>query len=217
MKKKNILMVQDDFMPPGGVNSVALWFIEALKQEYHLSVLTWDDVEFESINSFYGTSLKATDIEVHRIPRWLRRLIALDPNPETIKKICVLMRYARRLKSEHDLLITATRETDLGGGAIQYIHFPWFASLYRSLYSNRNMLAHKLSQMKYLLSPWRLISGFSFERMKRNITLVNSDWTGRQVRDAYDMDTSTVYPPVLGIPGQIPWEKRENGFLCIGR
>jgi glycosyltransferase involved in cell wall biosynthesis len=53
--------------------------------------------------------------------------------------------------------------------------------------------------------------------MKQNLTLVNSDWTGRKVRERYGIETTTLYPPVPGDFPDVPWHERENGFVCIGR
>src|SRR5690242_19761841 len=53
--------------------------------------------------------------------------------------------------------------------------------------------------------------------MHRNITLVNSDWTGRLAQQRYGFVTRTVYPPVTADVPDVPWDKREPGFVCIGR
>jgi glycosyltransferase involved in cell wall biosynthesis len=53
--------------------------------------------------------------------------------------------------------------------------------------------------------------------MHRNITLVNSDWTGRLAHRRYGFVSRTVYPPVTGEFPAVPWEFREPGFVCIGR
>lgn len=61
------------------------------------------------------------------------------------------------------------------------------------------------------------LSGFSEESMKRNMTLANSNWTGKIVRAAYDIETRIAYPPVpAGFP-RIPWKEKESGFVCLGR
>ena len=61
------------------------------------------------------------------------------------------------------------------------------------------------------------ISDFSFDRMKGNLSLVNSEWTGRRFRDLYGVEPVTLYPPVPGAFPHVPWEEREDGFVCIGR
>jgi Glycosyltransferase len=53
--------------------------------------------------------------------------------------------------------------------------------------------------------------------MKSNLTLANSDWTGNKVKEFYGIDAVTVYPPIPGKFPNVPWNDRENGFVCIGR
>jgi glycosyltransferase involved in cell wall biosynthesis len=62
-----------------------------------------------------------------------------------------------------------------------------------------------------------LVADFSFDRMKANHTLVNSGWTGRLVESVYGIDSITVFPPAPGTFPDNPWEKREDGFVMIGR
>ena len=70
---------------------------------------------------------------------------------------------------------------------------------------------------RYAATHGRFGGDFSFERMKQTVTLVNSNWTGCRVREIYGMPARTVYPPVPGTFPDIPWERREDGFVCIGR
>jgi glycosyltransferase involved in cell wall biosynthesis len=67
------------------------------------------------------------------------------------------------------------------------------------------------------IRPWTLVADYSFDRMKANRTLVNSDWTGRLVKRVYGIDSTTVHPPAPGIFPEIAWEKREDGFVMMGR
>jgi hypothetical protein len=59
---KKILFVQQNVQPPGGGQAVAAWMLEALKQPHAISVLTWNPMQVEPINRFYGTSLKTGGI-----------------------------------------------------------------------------------------------------------------------------------------------------------
>src|SRR5262249_40969327 len=61
------------------------------------------------------------------------------------------------------------------------------------------------------------IAGFSAARMKQNLTLVNSAWTGTQVRAVHGIESTVLYPPVAGEFPQQPWPEREAGFVCISR
>ena len=44
--QKRILFIQPNLHPPGGGEAVAAWFIEALKDEYDLTLLTWTPIDF---------------------------------------------------------------------------------------------------------------------------------------------------------------------------
>ena len=53
--------------------------------------------------------------------------------------------------------------------------------------------------------------------MRRNISLVNSDWTGRLAWARYRIVSRTVYPPVTSEASPLAWEARAPEFVCIGR
>jgi glycosyltransferase involved in cell wall biosynthesis len=103
----------------------------------------------------------------------------------------------------------------MGSCGIQYVHFPRF-------YPHRPAVDLKWYhwfrglRWAYYRIPARL-SGFSAQRMRRNVTLVNSEFTGRQFREVHGDQTITLYPPAIGEFAEVPWEQRENGFLTIGR
>ncbi len=61
------------------------------------------------------------------------------------------------------------------------------------------------------------LTDFSLERMRRNVSLVNSDFIGERVRALHGIETLTLFPPVAGSFHSVPWECRENGFVCVGR
>ena len=181
---KKILLVQSSLQPPGGANGIAAWILESLKRDYSLSVLTWSPVKVASINRYYGTSLSLSEFAVHRIHPILRWLIDPIPLPLDFLKANLLLRYCKRMKGAYDVIITANNEADLGSKGIQYIHCPR---------PYRPSLQFDLPE--YFLLPGLIriyrhlcmrISGFSFERMKQNLTLVNSDWTGSKVSECYE-------------------------------
>jgi glycosyltransferase involved in cell wall biosynthesis len=212
---KKVLLVQKSLQPTGGANGVAAWILETLKQDHSLSVLTWTPLDVASINRFYGTSLNPSEFSVHRLHPIFRWLIDPIPLPLDFLKTSLLLRHCKKIKDVYDIIITANNEADLGCRGIQYIHCPrpYWPSLEADLPG-------------WLLSPGLIsvyrrvcmrLSGFSFERMKQNLTLVNSHWTGSKVRACYGITATTLYPPVAGDFPDVPWEDRENGFVCIGR
>jgi len=219
---KRVLFVQPNLQPPGGGNTVANWIIEALKREYNVSLLTWKPPDFEEINRFYGTSLCESDFsKIHCAPRLLGRLIDLDPDPYSIQKICLIMRLCKRIKDDYDILFTADNEIDFGRRGIQYVHYPWRHQQIQKCQSFIDLPWYHPRSLRAIIRgeyrPWALLSGFLFKRMMSNLTLVNSDWTGREVEKLYGIEPITLYPPVAGNFPDVPWEDRENGFVCIGR
>src|SRR3954470_11962361 len=61
------------------------------------------------------------------------------------------------------------------------------------------------------------VSDFFSERLKHNLTLVNSNWTAGKLSECYAIGSTTLYPPVPGEFPAVPWAEREDGFVCIGR
>ena len=212
---KKVLLVQPSLQPPGGAPVVAAWIIEALKREHAISVLTWTPIYLASINRYCGTSLSASDFTVHRINPIARFLISLIPLPIGFLKISLLWRACKRIKDDYDVVITADNEADLGCKGIQYIHFPRYYQPRPADDLRWYHFSPALLNVYYDLC--RRISGFSFERMKQNLTLVNSDWTGTKVRECHGIEATTLYPPVPGIFPEVAWKNRENGFIAIGR
>jgi len=212
---KKVLLIQPSLQPPGGSTAVAVWIIEALRREHVVSVLTWTPVDAAPINRYYGTSLRASEFKacgVHPIVRWL---IDRVPGPTGKLKTSLLLRLCQRIKDEYDVIITASYETDFGRKGIQYVHFPRAYQPHHNIDRRWYPFSSALINAYYHLC--RRISRFSVDRMKQNLTLVNSDWTGTKVRECHGIKTTTLYPPVPGLFPEVPWEDRENGFVCIGR
>ena len=211
---KRVLMVQPSLNPPGGGNGVAVSMIEALKGRYQVTVLTWEIPRIESINRYYGTSMHHSDFELRLMPRWSRVLARHTPTPMWLLKDCYLLLRCRRLAAGFDLVISANNEVDVGPRGIQYIHYP-------KLSMRPEADLHWYHRIPFVIAAYRWVSlhitGFSVERMLRNLSLVNSDFIGARTRSQHGVQTVTLHPPVVADFPPVPWEQRENGFVCIGR
>jgi glycosyltransferase involved in cell wall biosynthesis len=216
---KKVLFVQPVLGPPGGGNAVANWMLEALKQEHAVTVLTWQPFDVAAINRFYGTSFRRSDFTVLRGPLLLRLFFRLDPDPESFQPHNYLLRLCKQIGHEYDVLITSNNESDFGRRGIQYIHYPYLSrQAARSAHLDGASRSRRLlALLQGKLRPWMFISDYSFERMRSNLTLVNSDWTGRRVNEQYGTRSITLYPPVPGAFPHVPWDERDNSFICIGR
>jgi len=198
MKKKNIAILHPAF-GWGGAEAVCMWIIKALKNDFHINLITNGmDVNFNKINSFFGMDFSKDDFKIIKLKKY--------PLEGYILSSHLAQRYFKKHKREYDLAISTNNEMDLGTMGIQYVHFPIMLKT-----EEKNNLYKKIY---YLVSSY--LSGYDREKMKSNFTLTNSFWTQKMIKKAYGIESKVIYPPIEDISG-VSWDKRENGFLCIGR
>lgn len=209
--RARVLLVDPLFHPKGGGAAVTFWAIEALSQAFQLTVLAWGDVELEIGNRLHGTTIKRDAFILRRPPRLYRwageSLNWVDPSPWSVQRWAFMMNWANSIAPGYDAVVSTNGEMGLQVPAIQYIHYPYIGEAMQR--SDAGTSARR--------RPWQVISGFEQERVKRNRTLANSDWTGAEYSRLYAAPSHTVYPPVPGHFPDIPWQDREDGFVCVGR
>jgi glycosyltransferase involved in cell wall biosynthesis len=215
MSRPRVLLLQPSLLPAGGANSVAVWMIEALKGDHDITLLSWDAVDFDRINGYYGTRLRPGDFEIRYVPRWPERVRRIARIRGELLQRYLMLRWGRRLAPDFDVTLSVNGEIDVGLPAIQYVHYPrayvrrpdthvrWFHRLPGAL------------RMYYAMA--QRIAPVSAARIRGNLTLVNSDWTGRSFREQYGGETVTLYPPVFGTSTPRPWALRDDAFVCVGR
>ncbi len=212
---RRVLLVQPSMQPPGGGNGVAAWTLQALVPEHRVTVLSWQPVEVEPINRFFGTQLHRSDFDTIAVPRAYRALIDHLPVPGSLIKTSLLMRHTRAVSSGFDVVFGLYNETDFGRRGIQYINYPTY------------LRPRPRADLRWYHPPqagldlyYRLadrIAGFSMERMQSNLTLVDSNWAGEHAARFLGIETHTLYPPVVDPAPGMPWDARRNAFLAIGR
>lgn len=194
---------------------MAAWILEGLKKDYDLTVLAFEQVDLPAINRFYGTSLGDPDVSVIYPNYVVRTLLGLDPDKESIQPAAYLMRMCRRIRHGYDLVIAAgMEEMDLGGPGLLYVHYPHLARFWVKYCDTK---AGWPGFLRGKIRPWTLLSGYSVDRMRGNSVLANSDWTRARIQEAYAVPVKTLYPPVTASSRTLPWELREDHFVCIGR
>jgi glycosyltransferase involved in cell wall biosynthesis len=212
---KRVLIVQPSMQPPGGGNGVAAWVLQALVPDHRVTVLSWRPVEIDPINRFFGTHLRRSDFDTIEVPRSYRALVDHLPVPATLIKLSLLMRYTRKVSDGFDVLFGLYNETDYGRRGIQYVHYPTYLRP-RPKVDLRWYHPPQAGLDAYYALADR-IAGFSLDRMKSNLTLVNSNWTGGHVSRFLGIHTQTLYPPVVDPTPPLPWGERRNAFLAVGR
>lgn len=217
-----ILLVQPCLNPPGGGNGVANWMIEALLKLGEVKLLCCTPPDWNAIDAYYGTRLAARRLPVKLVPvpgsHWLRRFGI----PYAHLELHWMMRQAARLCGSFNLVCAANNEFALPEPVplVHYIHFPW------NSYPRPDIPAgwdrppfNWILQVYYAVCRW--VSGFRDPRkLDRNLTLVNSVWTGKQYRQLYGAQAPVhvLFPPALGgAPTNRSWEQRRTAFLSVGR
>jgi glycosyltransferase involved in cell wall biosynthesis len=212
---KRVLLVQPSMQPPGGGNGVAAWVLQALVGHHRVTVLSWRPVEIDPINRFFGTHLRSGDFDTMVVPRPWRMLADHLPTPSTLIKMALLMRYTRRVSIGFDVVFGVYNETDYGRRGIQYVHYPTYLRPRPKVDLRWYHPPQSGLNLYYALAD--RIADFSLDRLKDNLTLVNSDWTGEHVTRFLGIETRTLYPPVVDPAPGLPWDQRRNAFLAIGR
>ena len=215
-RRRRVLVVQPSINPPGGGNAVACWMIEALKTDHAITLLTRAEPDLERANAVFGTSLSAADMRIEIAPLAGAGLLRLAQPVAGLALLRdhLLLARARRMAPAFDIVVTANNESDLGRRGIQYVHFPKFITARPDARLRWYQGARAVGAYQ---AACAIVTGFRPVRMRQNITLVNSDWTGRLVRARHGIEPVTLYPPVAGLFPDVPWPDRRLAFACVGR
>jgi glycosyltransferase involved in cell wall biosynthesis len=212
---KRVLLVQPSLQPPGGSNGVAAWALQALVAAHRVTVMSWWPVDVGPVNRFYGTSLRQSDFDTITVPASWRAMLDHLPVPASLLRLSLLMRRTHRVTAGFDVVFGLYNESDFGRRGIQYVHYPTYLRP-RPMVDLRWYHPPQAGLELYYGLADR-IAGFSLDRLKQNVTLVNSNWTGEHVQRFLGVKTRTLYPPVVDPGPGLPWSERHNGFLAIGR
>lgn len=220
MPRQRILIGHPFVHPSGGGNAVAAWAIQALQRDYHVTVATLGPIPKEAVDRSFGTSLAARDFEIliapPRYQRILRAKDALRTNGALLEA-SLTARWVRSLDREHrfDALLHTQNEADLGRPGLQYIHFPAFY-LPRPEIEMRPV--HRIPGLLWLYRKSCYPSlDATMSAIRRNQSLVNSEFVAGATRRVLGGDPVVLHPPVPGDFPEKPWDERRNGFLGIGR
>lgn len=219
---KKILFVQHSVSPPGGGSGVGAFMLEVLKKYGSIDFLTLDPYRPDQVDEYYGTSLSQAPIKPLIVDSWILKWTKRLGLPHGLIKLHVLMRAAKRHLSQgdhsYDLICSCADEQDLGHPCVQYIHYPW--NLYPRPdappgWNESPVLRRVILAYNFLC---RRLSDFSYGSIYQNLTLANSNWTGRKSRERYsELDFLVVHPPALAEKVEADLADRQERFLSIGR
>ena len=222
MSRPRVLIAHPYLHPAGGGNSVAAWALQALRDEYDITLATLGPVDCEAVNRSFGTSLRREDFRIRVVPAFWRGVVRYSPTPGALLQQCVMMRWTQNLDRESldrenrfDVLMSTQNEADFGRAGLQYVHFPW-AYLPRP-----DLEIRWFHRIPGFLDGYRnfcrRIARASDAGLRRSLSLANSEFVAGRIRDVHGVGSEILYPPVPGGFPSVPWETRIEGIVALGR
>ncbi|NER81401.1 MAG: glycosyltransferase [Leptolyngbya sp. SIO1D8] len=205
--KKKILIWQPYFRG-GGAEAVALWILQALHHDYDVTLHTLTPVDFSWLNAMYSTQLSAETINVKtQLPKQLEKwAYSLMSSSDFFRMALVYwtIKQLKKIASQYDVAFSAFNALDMGCSGIQYLHWVYVVE--------RN--DRKTKPWLKSLMNW---ADFSYDRLRENFSIANSQYTAERVQQCYDIQADVIFPPVITQIDALPWDEKENAFLCSGR
>ncbi len=216
-EKLKIGIVHPHLSEAGGSEASALYAAEALERDYKISLITMGSPDLNRLNNYYGTHLNPNSAHVISFPIPFfakRRFHAL--------RSYRLAKYCQKNSSDFDVMISFYNTMDFGLKGIQFIaDFSFNDDIRESNRKSRKDLFDNLrgSRIIHRIYLWiiRKLSHTSKNGWKKNLTISNSDWTAQTMKRVYGIETYKIYPPVINAFSDTSWEKREPGFVYLGR
>lgn len=201
----------------GGSEAVVMWLIEALKQDYDVTVATTGGWDLSTLNNFYGTEVKENEIRVRTAPVvW-----PLQNRSVAALRGAVYQRFARSIASDYDLRISAYDLTDWGLPAIHFLaDFSWNKEIRDRIDPPSPGFVYKDSLLRkvYMGLASSIESRSGRDPLHEDQLIANSRWTAQTVQQDCKVEcAATIYPPVWSRFPDVAWEKKENSFAMIGR
>ncbi len=210
-------VIHPRIVPGGGSEACAVWTLQALQDDFRLTLITMNSPDLPDLDAAYGTRLDPKRIEIRsmRVPFGTkRRFDAL----RTFR----LARHVRRRAGRFDAVISTYGLMDLGRRSIQRVgDFSFDDRLRRELHGKaqgRTGVFHRGSIVRSLyLALGRALAGGSPEAWKKDLIVANSEWTRDLLTTRFGVPSLVVYPPVAAETPDAPWSERADGFVLMAR
>lgn len=217
VSRPRVLIAHPYVRPSGGGNSVAAWALEALRDEFDVTLATLGPVDCDAVNRNFGTSLRTEQFRLRVAPTHWLGMIRCVPTAGALLEQCVTMRWAQDLDRENgfDAMMSTQNEADFRRVGLQYVHFPW---AYLPRPDQELRWFHRIPGfLAAYRGCCRRIARASDEGLATNVSLANSEFVAGRIRDVHGTGSEILYPPVPGGFPAIPWEARVEGIVALGR
>jgi len=194
-----------------------MWLVEALKKDCDLTVATTGGWDRSILNEFYGTQVEENEVKVRIVPLpW-----PLRNRSVAALRGAVYQRFARRIAGEYDVRISAYNLTDWGMPAIHFLaDFSWNKTIRDRLDPPSPGFVYKDSLLRkaYMGLASAIESPSGRDPLFDDQLIANSRWTAQTVQQDCKVEcAATIYPPVCTDFPNVPWDKKEDSFVMIGR
>jgi glycosyltransferase involved in cell wall biosynthesis len=185
-----------------------------------VTLITGGKVDLEQLNAYYGTDHRPGEFAVRevRMPLGLHRSAKFAG-----LRGALFTRECRRLARRFDVITWHYNPCDLGVPLIQFVaDFSFAPGLQRaldpSIGSDRRWWYGRSILRRAYLGLCNHLAHQQEENWKHNVTVANSRWTASLLEREFGIVAHRVqFPPVPGEFPVVPWNEREEGFVCIGR
>jgi len=201
----------------GGGNVVAAWALQALREEFDLSLATLKPLDYPAINASFGTSIGPGDVKLRIAPRRYRIALGCFPTPGALMEACMMMRWTQELDRQEpfDIILSTQNEADFHRRGIQYVHYPWY---YLPRPEIELRWYHRIpGALALYRANCARLAHCTYEGMRRNLSLANSSFVADRIKQVHRSDAVILYPPVPGNFPQVPWHQRIPAVVAIGR
>lgn len=174
---RRIAIAHTDLMAKGGGEGVCMNVLEALQDNYEVTLLTLTEPELRELNDYFQTEVR--DVRV-RTPEYVEPFLDWLDDPRYNLRNAVLNRFVASHREAFDLALGTDNELSVEGPLMQYVHTPRFARLVVS----KRVGEDSFVDHAYDRFSWRL-GGFDPEQIRSSTILSNAEWMADVVQDAY--------------------------------
>lgn len=203
----------------GGSEAPVLWAAEALKRDCEVSLITGGPVDLGRLNEYYGTQLQPNEITSVSV--------SFPPGLRATSKFAGLrsrfvQKFVRQAEAGFDLMISGYGPGSFEKPGLQYIAdfsfmYEWRTDFDPSLKGQKNWWYGDTVIRKLYTRLCDAIYVSDRDAWRQNRTLAISNWCTNILKTRLGIEAVTLYPPVAANFPDVPWEKREHGFVSIGR
>jgi len=194
MTRKKIAVLYPVLMG-GGAEAVCAWMLQALQDEYEVTLYSLVHEDIRKINTYFGTRIPDAGVKVRSVfPKAATTLAKkfFSRYPCRAYRQKLLREEFIKDHGAYDLAISAYNEMDMGQPGLQYLH-------------NTGVV-----------DGGHVCSGGN-KAFKKNRTIANSLHTANNVAERYGVSAKIIFPPVFSGYEPVGWDKKNDSFVCLGR